>query len=815
MLRQKLNLLIVVLISYTCGCNKITLTETNQREEIRLTDNWLFQYNDTLSTQWEEVNVPHDWAISMPFDKMIDMQEVVVLEDGERVPKLRTGRTGALPHIGKGYYKKELHFNQKDKDKKIFIQFDGAMSHAKVYLNKQFVGTRPYGYSSFEFDLTPFINFNKKNLLEVHLENKPLSSRWYPGAGIYRDVRIVKTNPIYVENWGTYITTSNSTKNTGVVTIKTSVINSLKKKKEGKLIHSIFYNDKRVGEETTALTYQQEKNTNSTNITIDAPHLWSPSTPNLYHVITQVVVDNKVIDSYKSQFGFRTIEFTNNDGFFLNGKPLKFKGVCLHHDLGPLGAAHNYSALKHRLLKMKEMGANAIRSTHNPSDPSLVQLADEMGFLFIAEAFDEWEEPKTENGYNTLWHEWAEKDLVSLIHRDRNHPSLIMWSIGNEVREQTKENGAENTKFLSDICHREDPTRPTTAGFNNWKGAINNGLADAVDLPGWNYKPNLYKRIHKEHPDWKMYGSETASTVSTRGEYFFPAKEGKHKKRPNLQSSAFDLDFPSWGQTPDREFRAQDQNKFIMGEFVWTGYDYLGEPTPYNEEWPTKSSYFGIIDLAGIPKDRFYLYKSKWSQEKVLHLLPHWNWKKGQHVSVHCYTNYDRAELFLNGKSLGVRSKDTSKLYDSYRLRWDDIIFEEGELKVVALDGENNPIAETSKQTAKNPYQLKIDVDREEVLANGEEIVYATVSVVDKNGNLCPRAANLVQFSVEGNGKLRAVGNGNPTSLESFVAPKRLAFNGKCVAILQSSKTQGQFTLTAKADGLKPATVTIQTALSL
>ncbi|WP_044206450.1 glycoside hydrolase family 2 TIM barrel-domain containing protein [Flammeovirga sp. OC4] len=803
--------LLIVFWSLMLSCQKIEKVNNNNREIIRLTDQWEFQYNDTLDQQWETVTVPHDWAISMPFDQEVDKQAVIVLEDGERVPKVRTGRTGALPHIGKGFYKKSLYFTQEDQQKKIFIQFDGAMSHAKVYLNKQYVGTWPYGYSSFEFELTPHIQFNQDNLLEVHLENKSLSSRWYPGAGIYREVRIVKTNPIYVKNWGTYITTPQITASKGNVNIKTSLQNRTAQNQNIELIQSIFFKNQRVSTSTKSIKLDQNDNEIEMNLVVDTPQWWSIETPNLYKVITEVVVGDEIVDIYESQFGFRTIEFTNNDGFFLNGKPLKFKGVCLHHDLGPLGAAHNLSAWKHRLLKLKEMGANAIRSTHNPSDPSLVQLADEMGFLFIAEAFDEWEIPKTENGYNTLWHDWAEKDLVALMHRDRNHPSLIMWSIGNEIREQNDPNGAKNAQFLTDIVHREDPTRPSTAGFNNFKGAIKNGLADAVDIPGWNYKPQKYEAFHKDHPEWKMYGSETASTVSSRGEYFFPAKEAKHKIRPNLHSNSFDMDFPNWAQTPDREFKAQEKNDFIMGEFVWTGYDYLGEPTPYNEQWPTKSSYFGIIDLAGIPKDRFYLYKSHWSEEKVLHLLPHWNWKEGQTVSVHCYTNYDKAELFLNGKSLGIRTKDASQLYDSYRLRWDDIVYQKGELKVVALDKKGNILAEEVKYTAGSPVALQVELDRNQVAANGEEVVYATISVVDKEGVLCPRANNLIHFEVKGEGQLRGVGNGDPTSLESFVDHKRKAFNGKCVAILQSSKDAGNIILKVSSDGLESKEITVNT----
>lgn len=767
----------------------------------------------TNTSGWETVSVPHDWAISGEFDKSIDVQETIVIEDGERKPRRRVGRTGALPHIGVGWYRKSLDIPVSYKNKRVHLEFDGAMSHAKVYLNGQFIGEWPYGYASFGFDITDAVDFGGENILAVRLENKPYSSRWYPGAGIYRDVRMVVTNPVFVKQWGTYVTTPEIQNGKGTVHHSTTLVNTSGKEKEVSVETEIFdANGTSVAIISDEVTLQEEI-TFDQHLEVASPRLWSVETPILYAAVTKIYEDGKEVDAYKTPFGFRYFEFTNNDGFFLNGKRVQLKGVCLHHDLGPLGAAFNVSSLRHRLTLLQEMGCNAIRTSHNPMAPEMLDLADEMGFLVINEAFDEWKYPKTENGYNKLWDEWAEKDMVAFIHRDRNHPSVIAWSIGNEIREQNIDGGAKYCQFLVDICHREDPTRPTTAGFNKWQAAIENGFADIVDVVGWNYKPQHYNFIHGKFPDWKMYGSETASTVSSRGEYFFPAVERVHYTREPYHSNSFDMEFPRWATSPDREFAAQDSFRFIAGEFVWTGIDYLGEPTPFNEEWPSRSSYFGIIDLCGIPKDRFYLYQSKWTDKEVLHLLPHWNWEPGQKVSAHCYTSFDKGELFLNGKSLGVREKDPSSLYTTYRLVWDDITYEPGELKVVALDENNQPVKETVVKTAGEPAKIVLEADRTVIAADGKELAFVTVSVVDKDGILCPTADHLIDFSVTGEGIVKAVGNGDPTSLESFVESKRKAFNGKCMVLIQSSQEEGEIFLNATSKGLSGEKITITTQL--
>jgi beta-galactosidase len=814
MITMRTTILFILALITLSACN----TEVS-RKVVLLDENWQFINKDVengqqaeISTEgWETVTVPHDWAISGEFDETIDAQETMVIEDGERVPKLRTGRTGGLPHIGIGWYRKALDLPSTLKNKRVHVEFDGAMSHAKVYLNGEFVGEWPYGYASFGFDITDHVNFGGENILAVRLENPPFASRWYPGAGIYRNVRMVVTNPVFVKQWGTYLTTPEIKDGKGTVNLKTTVLNQSGKSRKVMVETQIISPDG----ETLAIISDKidlgKEITVEQNLDVPSPKLWSLESPTLYKAVTRILDGKKELDNYETPFGFRYFEFTNNEGFFLNGERVQLNGVCLHHDLGPLGSAVNLSSLRHRMKLLQEMGCNSIRTSHNPPTPEMLELADEMGFFILDEIFDEWRLAKTENGYNTLWDEWAEKDMVAWIHRDRNHPSVIAWSIGNEIREQGTKDGLETCQFLVDICHREDPSRPTTSGFNNWSSAIKNGLADAVDLPGWNYKPQFYNKIHKEHPDWTMYASETASTVSSRGEYFFPAEVKVMYTRKPYQSSSFDVEYPSWATSPDREFVAQDSFKFIAGEFVWTGFDYLGEPTPYNVEWPSRSSYFGIIDLCGIPKDRYFLYQSKWSNKEVLHLLPHWNWTAGQKVSVHCYTSFDKGELFLNGKSLGVREKDPANLYTTYRLVWDDITYEPGEIKVVALDENNNTLKEAVVKTAGKPAKIILESDRNQILADGKELAFITVSVVDENGTVCPQTNNIIHFSVEGEGSVKAVGNGDPTSLESFVKPFRKTFNGKCMVLVQSTKTAGEFTLKAESEGLEAQEIRVET----
>ncbi len=790
--------------------------KTPTREIVYLKDGWKFLNKDIATPNFkdidlssrETVSVPHDWAILGEFNEDIDAQVVTVLEDGEEKPAKRTGRTGALPHIGIGWYHKTLDIPENWEHKRVFIEFDGAMSHARVYVNGDYVGEWPYGYSSFGFDITDKINIGEENELAVRLENKPYSSRWYPGAGLYRNVRLLATNPIHIPQWGTYITTPALVSGKGEVKIATTIVNTYSEDSDITLLTEIYDQGENLVARAESAFQIKDTIVQEQNITVPNPQLWSPGSSVLYKAVSKVLKNGRLIDLYETVFGFRYFEFTNDAGFFLNGENMKLKGVCLHHDLGPIGAAINVSAIRRQLTILKEMGCNAIRTSHNPPAPELLDLADEMGFLVIDEAFDEWEAEKVENGYHLLWEEWAEKDITAMIHRDRNHPSIIMWSLGNEVREQIEPDGATNCRFLHDICHREDPTRPTTAGFSRWKESIENGMADVVDVPGWNYKPQYYNTTHKNHPEWKMYGSETASTVSSRGEYFFPDEPCVHCVHEPYHCSSYDLEYPIWATSPDREFAAQDSFAFMGGEFVWTGFDYLGEPTPYNEQWPARSSYFGIVDLCGIPKDRYYLYQSQWGDKEVLHLLPHWNWEGKDYIPVHCYTNYQRAELFVNGKSMGIKEKDPSELYRTYRLVWDNVPYEPGELKVVALDENNAQIKEAVTKTAGKPSRIILEAYSGTISLSNNELDFVSVSVCDSEGNLCPRASNNISFKTKGNGHVKAVGSGDPTSLEPFVKPERKVFNGKCMVYIQPAQ-EGDIVLTAESEGLVPANISI------
>lgn len=810
---MKKTLIIISLIFLVIQVNG---QEKTKAREVQLLDTgWRFinhdipltNLNQVDDSSWQNVTVPHDWAIAGPFDMTIDMQKVTVIEDGDRGAKLRTGRTGALPCFGIGWYRKALTISKFDEGKRIFVEFDGAMSRSKVYLNGIYVGEWPYGYSSFTFELTKYIQFGKENILSVRLENKEESSRWYSGAGIYRNVRLVKTAPVRVAHWGTYITTPVVNDKQGQVSIKTEIDGN----EVIQLVTEIYdTKGKKVG---SAVTNKKINETSTLEqvIKVSKPVLWSVEKPNLYTAVSKVFVGRTQKDEYKTVFGFRNIRFDKDKGFSLNGKYTKFKGVCLHHDLGPIGTAVNFRATERQLVMMKEMGVNAIRTSHNPPSLELLRICDSIGLMVQVEAFDEWKNGKNTNGYGEFFDEWAEKDLTSMIKRDRNHPSVVMWSIGNEIREQGMPEGAAMAKFLTKISHDLDPTRPVSAGFNNWKGAIKNGLAAEVDLVGFNYAPDFYDKMRKENPTFTIYGSETASTVSSRGEYKFPVVASKKAWYTDYQLTSYDLETCSWADLPDFEFQYQDDLEFVAGEFVWTGFDYLGEPSPYNEGTPARSSYFGIVDLAGIPKDRYYLYQSKWSDKPVFHVLPHWTWpdRLNQKVPVFCYTNYPKAELFVNGMSMGTRVKDKSSMLKRYRLMWDDVIYEPGEIKVVAYDANDKIVAEKIIKTAGETYTIKLTADRQTIKADGKDLSFVTVELLDKDGNLCPRAANLLFFDVSGAGKLKAVCNGDATDQTSFASKYMRTFNGKLVVTVESDSTAGEITLKVSGGLLKAEEVKI------
>lgn len=790
------------------------------REVVLLDEGWKFFNQEIMGAEkpgyndahWQQVKVPHDWAIRGHFDMNIDAQLVQVIEDGDAARRLRTGRTGALPTFGVGWYRKVLPVNADDANKRFFIEFDGAMSLSKVFLNGNFIGEWPYGYSSFSFELTGHIQPGKDNVLAVRLENKPESSRWYSGAGIYRNVRMVKTAPVHVAHWGTFITTPVVNTRTAEVNIKTAVEGVSGQQGTVKLVTDVFTEK---GVKVSSVTSSQKMSASlhfDQSLKLKNPLLWSLENPHRYMAISKVFVDNVLQDEYRTSFGCRSIRFDKDKGFFLNEKPVKIQGVCMHHDLGSLGAAVNRRATERQVQIMKEMGANAIRTAHNPPSKELVEICDSMGILLQVEAFDEWKNGKNQNGYHLYFDDWAEKDLQNMIRRDRNNPSVIMWSIGNEIREQgMPEVGKQIAQKLADITRREDPTRPITAGFNNHNNAIKNGMADVLDLVGFNYKPYDYRKKKQEFPHYTIYGSETASTVSSRGEYKFPVKEIKGVWHQDYQVSSYDMEYPYWASTPDTEFVGQDDNEFIMGEFVWTGFDYLGEPTPYNEGTPAKSSYFGIVDLAGLKKDRFYLYQSKWSAEPMLHVLPHWNWpdRLNQTVPVFCYTNYPKAELFVNGKSMGVKAKDASNKYTRYRLMWNDVVYQPGEIKVVAYNDKNEAVAEKVIKTAGEPHSVRITPDRASIKADGKDLSFVTIEIIDNEGNVCPRANPLLFFEVTGAGVLHSVNNGNPIDHTSFASNYMQAFNGKIVAVIESTRIPGTINIKVSGGKLQQQTASL------
>jgi len=792
------------------------------RQETLLTSDWKFTKGDQPDgakpdfndTKWQTVRIPHDWAISGPFDGKNDQQVVKIEQNGEKEATLKSGRTGGLPFIGVGWYRRTLAVPTLGKGGQAVLLFDGAMSNARVYINGKEVMFWPYGYNSFSVDITPHLKAKGPNTLAVRLENQTEASRWYPGAGLYRNVHLITTQGAHVPVWGTYLTTPEVSAASASVKLKTKVeapagttgltLKTDLRDASGKVVATATTPVK-VGAETEQ------------SFTVKSPSLWSPETPDMYTAETKILSGSTVQDAYKTPFGIRSFKFEKEKGFSLNGQPRKFKGVCNHHDLGPLGAAINVAALRHQLTILKDMGCDAIRTSHNMPAPELMQLCDEMGFMVMVESFDEWKKPKVKNGYSQYFDQWVEKDLTNMVHRDRNHPSAIMWSIGNEVPDQSSPEGPAIAKRLQDIVHREDPTRPVTMGMDRYADDFKYGIAAVLDIPGFNYKPMLYPDAIKKLPQGFLLGSETASTVSSRGVYKFPAELAKDKQYPDNQSSSYDLEYCRWSQIPDIEFAAQDDLPYAMGEFVWTGFDYLGEPTPYDEKWPSHSSYFGIIDLAGQPKDRYYLYRARWNpSQPTVHLLPHWTWpgREGQVTPVFCYTNGTSAELFVNGKSQGRQTKATAGATDPqtrYRLQWKDVVYQPGTIKVVAYDAQGKTIGTEEVRTAGAPHHIKLSTDHQKLAADGQDLAYVTARVEDAQGNLCPDATDELRFIVSGTGTFRAIGNGDATNLEAFQTPKMHAFKGQLVAIVQAGTTAGAVKVTASAAMLKDGELQLAT----
>lgn len=786
--------------------------------QIQLLDTWKFTQLDLGGafkkefddSEWREVSVPHDWAAEGKFDFNNDLRFNTIIQNGETTPVFRTGRSGALPIVGVGWYR--THFQIDDVTKYYEVLFDGAMSNAKVYVNGNYVGERPNGYISFYFDISKFL-VKGDNVISVRLENFNGQTRWYSGAGLYRKVSLIEREKAHIPTWGITVTTPKVSKEKASVHVKVDFT-----PRKSLQVQNTIIGHGRYG--IVSITRPLEKSTTSYEdiIDLETPILWSVENPYLYTLKTELLQKGKVVDTYTTRFGIREIRF-ELDGFYLNGKKVRFQGVNMHHDLGPSGAAFYPNLFKRQLKKLKEMGVNAIRFSHNPPAPEALSLCDELGFLVIDEAFDEWEIPKVENGYAKHFKKWASKDLTDMIRRDRNHPSVIMWSIGNEIMEQYQHDPNKITKYLHDIVKLSDTTRATTCGFNNAIAALKSGMATTVDVAGFNYKPSSYHLFRKNYPNLKFYASETGGALSVRDVYKFPVTfdTRRHDNGTSLSSKMYPDALPGnyevtnvpWGYPAFKEFASQNFNKdAVYGEFVWTGYDYLGEPAPYNKG-TSRSSHFAPIDFVGLPKDKFYLYKSQWNlAEETLHFFPHWNWEGENSLSfpVVCYTSYPKVELFVNGESYGVKTTDSilkstflndrfdkhasgggsSELMKAYSIVWENVNYKPGEAKVIAYDENDIKKATFIHKTAKKAYGINI-IAEEKQIKKGEIAVYV-ISVVDEEGNWQPHYQENMKIEIGGAGQFLASGNGDPTNLQQLNQPERKFFNGKAVVYVKSFK---------------------------
>ena len=798
-----------------------TMCQAQSRKIINL-PSWDFSRDGKV---WSQVAVPHDWAIAGPFDKKWDLQMVAIEQNGEKEKTEKSGRSGALPWIGEGMYKMNLQLPKGYK--RAVLVFDGAMSQPVVSVNGKEAGRWAYGYNAFRIDITPFIQFGKNNLIEVHLNNVEESSRWYPGGGLYRPVSVELYGNENFSTWDTFVRTLKANRQEAEVEVNALLEGKIGK--SGKTVIALLdEKGTKVAEQTILGAAPEIK----TTLKVANPQLWSPESPYLYQVKLTRYEGKKVADVQTLKTGIRTISVSKNNGFQLNGITRKIKGVCLHHDLGPLGAAENKAALIRQIKMMKEMGCDAIRTAHNMPSTMQMEICDSLGMMVMAESFDMWIYPKCKNGYAKFFKEWSDKDITNLVKHHRNHPSIIMWSIGNEIPEQWSKEGMEIAKHLQNLCHQYDPSRPVTQGMDKAEAALKSGFAQVMDVPGFNYRVHKYYKNIEQLPQGFLLGSETASTVSSRGVYKFPVevRACNNNPYPDGQCSSYDTEYCSWSNLPDDDWKLQDDYSWVIGEFVWTGYDYLGEPTPYDTYWPSRSSYFGICDLAGLPKDRYYMYRSRWNEtQHTTHLLPHWNWtgREGQVTPVYCYTDGVEGELFVNGKSQGRARKDKSSRLDRYRLRWNNVKYEPGEIRVVTYNQYGDKVGEDVKRTAGEPAQMKFSVetpdhepiacmvegctDEHNVLLNadGNDLAFVTVSLLDKDGNECPLADDELTFEVTGAGTFKAACNGDATSLEPFTQPQMKLFSGKLVVIVQSSTQKGNITLKVK-DGKRNIEKTIQ-----
>lgn len=778
------------------------LTASAQRNTINL-KTWQFSRD---SVNYKPVSIPHDWAINGPFDKKWDLQFVAIEQNGETEKTEKSGRSGALPWIGRGFYKTTVDL--KKLPKTAVLEFDGAMADPHVYINGRLAGHWAYGYNAFRVDAAPYLK-KGKNEISVSLNNREESSRWYPGGGLYRPVQLVtNADAATINQWGCYFRTESIGNGKAEVSICTNINNVDKTLSienqlldvTGKVVAQFKYGD-----------FDAQGNVVKT-LTVDDAHLWSPETPYLYKLVTRLYRNKKLIDQTQQKVGIRTVRVAQYDGFQLNGVSRKIKGVCLHHDLGPIGAAVNKAALIRQIRTMKDMGCDAIRTAHNMPSTWQMEVCDSMGMMVMAESFDMWIYPKCKNGYALNFKDWADKDIENLVLNHRNHPSIVMWSIGNEIPEQWSEEGRNISKHLQDLCHKFDPTRPVTQGMDRAEDALKSGFAQVMDVPGFNYRVHKYDNNIKQLPKGFLLGSETASTVSSRGVYKFPVEASDSKTYTDGQCSSYDVEYCPWSNLPDDDWRMQDDRDYTIGEFVWTGYDYLGEPSPYDEYWPSRSSYFGICDLAGLPKDRYYLYRSHWRKDDAtLHVLPHWTFpgREGETTPVYCYTSWPSAELFVNGKSQGRILKNPNTRLDRYRLRWNNVKYEPGEIKVVAYDYDGTAKGEKIIRTAGAPARIVLKADRNSISSKGEDLSFVTVLVVDKNGTPCPTATNNMKFNVSGAGKFRAACNGDATSLVAFNSTEMPLFSGELVVVVEGLR-HGTAMLSVSADGLPTATLPIE-----
>ncbi len=789
------------------------------RREINL-KTWDFSRDNQ---SWTKVDIPHDWAIAGPFDKKWDLQKVAIAQNGETEASEKSGRSGALPWIGEGWYKTSIDIPTGYEAAELV--FDGAMADPHVFINGQEAGHWAYGYNAFRIDATPYLKAGKLDI-SVHLQNVEESSRWYPGAGLYRPVTLILKQKAYFDDWSLYARTISIEKDKTIVEVEGRTVNA-------RGMHVFLQLASPDGRKANNEVRIEHDGKFYAKFVLRNPQLWTPETPNLYDLKVWLgdMKNMQRMDSKTMKIGVRTVRIDREHGFQLNGKTRKLKGVCLHHDLGPLGAAINKSALIRQIKMMKQMGCDAIRTSHNMPSTLQMELCDSLGMMVMAESFDMWIYPKCKNGYARFFKEWAEKDITNLILNHRNHPSIVMWSIGNEIPEQWSEEGRQISIQLQGLCHALDPTRPVTQGMDRAEDALKSGFAQAMEVPGFNYRVHKYANNLKQLPQGFLLGSETASTVSSRGVYKFPVVPTDNSQfasySPNYdptalskadgQCSSYDVEWCSWSNLPDDDWVWQDDYPWVIGEFVWTGYDYLGEPTPYDEYWPSRSSYFGICDLAGLPKDRYWLYRSKWNtKEHTTHLLPHWTWgkeRKGKVTPVYCYTDGDEGELFVNGKSQGRIRKNPKERLDRYRLRWNDVKYEPGEIRVVTYDERGNKIGEDVRRTAGKAVQLVAQTETTTHKADGDDLIFVRVSVHDKQGVSVPTCQDQLTFSVAGEAQFEAVCNGDATSLESFKQPRMKLFNGELVVILRTTQKAGKVTLTVKDQRgrLKPAVLNLTT----